>query len=219
MLTTSAQSLLFLTTAIFITAVFLNIVKKNSLAVVLYLIQSVATAMLLLLLNNSFSLLFVFALIATVAVKVFIAPYFFLSLIRKHRLTFSVSNYLNLPITLLILAALTTLANSHFFDAFSSFMPQNREMLMLSVTAILISIFLSINRRGALSQMLSILSLENSIVAFALLSGLEQSSGLELGITFDILIWIIIATVFGTMMFRQFGSLDVTVMKHLTEEP
>jgi hydrogenase-4 component E len=40
---------------------------------------------------------------------------------------------------------------------------------------------------------------------------------LQLGITFNILIWIIIATVFISMIFRQFASLDVTTMKELTE--
>ena len=74
-----------------------------------------------------------------------------------------------------------------------------------------------INRKGVLSQMLGILSVENGIVAFALFSGLEQNPALQLGITFNILIWIMIASVFATMIFRQFGSLDVTTMKKLTD--
>jgi len=65
--------------------------------------------------------------------------------------------------------------------------------------------------------MLGILSLENGIVSFALFAGLEQNPGLQLGITFDVLIWIIIASVFISMIYRQFGSLDVTTMKKLTE--
>ncbi len=95
--------------------------------------------------------------------------------------------------------------------------PEGINLLLLNVATIMISLFLSINRKGALSQMLGILSLENGIVSFALSAGLEQNPGLQLGITFNILIWIIIATVFISMMFRQFGSLDVTTMKKLTE--
>jgi len=77
---------------------------------------------------------------------------------------------------------------------------EGRNLLLLSVATIMISLFLIINRKGALSQMLGILSLENGIVSFALFAGLEQNPGLQLGITFNILIWIIIATVFISMI-------------------
>jgi len=72
-----------------------------------------------------------------------------------------------------------------------------------------------INRKGALSQMIGVLSLENSIVSFAFTAGLEQKPGLELGITFDIFVWIIIATVFVSMVYKKFKTLDVTEMSRL----
>jgi hydrogenase-4 component E len=60
--------------------------------------------------------------------------------------------------------------------------------------------------------------LENAIVSFATLAGLEQSPGLQIGIMFDIGVWIMIATIFVSMIYRQFGSLDVASMQHLKEE-
>ena len=68
-----------------------------------------------------------------------------------------------------------------------------------------------------MSQIIGILSLENGIVAFALFSGLEQSPALQIGIMFDLLVWVIIAAVFISMIYKQFGSLDVTELKHLKE--
>ena len=130
---------------------------------------------------------------------------------------FSVSTYLNTPITLLVIAVLVALTRTEVFLPLAHLAPDGNNLLLLDVATIMISLFLSINRKGALSQMLGILSLENGIVSFALSAGLEQNPGLQLGITFNILIWIIIATVFISMMFRQFGSLDVTTMKKLTE--
>ena len=127
------------------------------------------------------------------------------------------STYLNTPITVLIIAALVAFTQTDVFRPLAQLAADGSNLLLLSVATIMISLFLIINRKGALSQMLGILSLENGIVSFALFAGLEQNPGLQLGITFNILIWIIIATVFISMIYRQFGSLDVTTMKKLTE--
>ncbi|MDO8737111.1 MAG: hypothetical protein Q7K29_08555, partial [Thermoleophilia bacterium] len=145
----------------------------------------------------------------------FVAPYFFFGLIRRHELKFSVSTYLNTPVSLLVIAVLLALTQSDFFETLSVLAESSKASLSLCFSTILISLFLSINRRGALSQMIGILSLENGIVAFAIFAGLEQSPGLQLGVTFNILIWVVIATVFASMIFRKFGSLDVTTMKKL----
>jgi hydrogenase-4 membrane subunit HyfE len=50
---------------------------------------------------------------------------------------------------------------------------------------------------------------------FAALAGLEQSPVLQLGIVFDITVWFVISTMFVSMIYRHFGSLDVTNMKKL----
>jgi hydrogenase-4 membrane subunit HyfE len=75
-----------------------------------------------------------------------------------------------------------------------------------------------INRRGAFSQMLGILSLENSILLLASFIGIRQPVALEIGIVFDIVIWMIIAQVFISMIYRQFGTLSVDKMKRLIED-
>ena len=212
------QMLLILEILVFAAAVFLHLTKKNSSAVRLYIAQSAAISLLLLLpAFGEYSPLLVVAIIATITVKLFVAPYFFFSLIKRHRLKFSVSTYLNTPITVLIIAALVAFTRTSVFRPLTQLAAEGGNLLLLSVATILISLFLIINRKGALSQMLGILSLENGIVAFALFAGLEQNPGLQIGITFNILIWITIATVFISMIYRQFGSLDVTTMKKLTE--
>ena len=210
--------LLVFATVIFASVVFLHLTKKNSSVVLLYMTQSATIAILLILSSfDKLSILLILAIISTITVKILIAPYFFFGLIKRHKLTFSVSTYLNMPLTLAVIAALVTLTQANFIKPLVFLAPAGRNLLVISVATILISLFLSINRKGALSQMLGILSLENGIVSFALFAGLEQNPGLQLGITFNILLWIIIATVFVSMIFRKFGSLDVTTMKDLTE--
>jgi hydrogenase-4 component E len=94
----------------------------------------------------------------------------------------------------------------------------NLNAIPLALAAIFISIFLSINRRGALSQIIGVLSLENGIIALTAFLGITESSGLDIGVSFDIAVWVVIAALFLSMMYKQFGSLDVSKLKELKEE-
>jgi hydrogenase-4 component E len=213
------QILLALSTVIFAAAVFLHLTRKNSSAVKLYVIQSAAIACLLILASFAhFSPLLAMAILSTIAVKLIIAPFFFFRLIRRHQSKFSVSTYLPTPLTLAVIAVLVALVQTDIFKPLAA-LASSGQMLLLatSIATMLISLLLMINRKGALSQMIGILSLENGIVAFALFAGLEQSPALQMGVTFNILIWIMIASIFATMIFRHHGSLDVTTMNELTE--
>ena len=204
--------------AIFLSAVLLHITKRNSTAISLYLIQSLAIAALLFWpLAENFSPIILLMAVLTLAVKAVVAPLFFLRLVKRHQLKFSASTYLNTPLTLIVIAALAALTNSRIFSHIASIDPDNRKILALAIAVILVSFFLIINRKGAMSQIIGILSLENGIVSFAVFSGLEQSPALQIGIMFDLLVWVIIATVFISMIYKQFGSLDVTALKHLKE--
>lgn len=204
--------------AIFLSAVLLHITKRNSTAVLLYFAQSLAIAVLLFnpLIGN-FSPVIMLMAILTLAVKAVVAPLFFSRLIKRHKLKFSSSTYLNTPLTLIVITVLAALTNSRIFSHIASIEPSGQKILSLAIAVILISFFLIINRKGAVSQIIGILSLENGIVAFALFSGLEQSPALQIGIMFDLLVWVIIAAVFISMIYKQFGSLDVTELKHLKE--
>ncbi|MFA6161533.1 MAG: hypothetical protein WCT54_00640 [Patescibacteria group bacterium] len=215
MLTTFSQIFLAL---FFFTIVLLHLVRKNSSIAALYGIQSLVIVILLVgtyfETGDGWSLLIA---LLTLVVKVILAPAFIFRLLKKHDLKFLVSSYVNVPLTLVIVTMLTAVAHSNLFAPLVQIIPANQQLLSLALSALFISLFLIANRKGALSQIVGILSLENSIVAFALFAGLEQLPILQVGILFDISIWIAIATVFMSMLYRHFGSLDVSEMKNLTE--
>ena len=209
------QSLLV---AMFLTLVYLHIAKKNLAAITAYAIQSLVVVIILL---NSFletgnTYLYIVILL-TLIVKVILAPIFFMRLIKRHEVKFSASTYLNTPLLLIVIAILTFIAHSYKFAPLTNIVPGNQVLLSLALSSIFLSLFLVINRKGVLSQILGILSLENSIVAFIVFAGLDQSASLQTGVIFDIFIWIIIATVFMSMIYRHFGSYDVTSMKNLKD--
>jgi len=213
------QIIFLLEAVIFLTIVFMHLVHKNSSAISLYAFQSLIVSVLMF--GSAFkesSWLLAFVAILMFVVKVLVAPYFFQKLVRSNQLKFSSSTYLNSPLTLVMVAALTGLTYSSYFSPLTILAEKNQNALLLSVAMILVSVFLIINRKGILSQMIGILSLENAIVSFAFLSGLEAAPSMQLGIIFDILVWVIIASVFATMIYKKFGTLDSTTMKNLKEE-
>ncbi len=209
----------FFVIIVFLTVVFLHVTRKNSMVIALYAIQSAAITLILFgsfFETHAVSLAMIALL--TFAVKVVFAPLFFTRLIKKHRLTFSASTYLNVPLSLLAVALLAALAHSRIFAPLVAIMPDHAPMITLAIAVMLIAFLLIINRKGILSQMVGILSLENGIVAFSVLSGLEQSPALQAGIMFNLVIWVTIASIFASMIYRHFGSFETTVMKHLKEE-
>lgn len=214
----SPQISYFMEIMIFVSVIFMHMCKKNTSAVFLYMFQSSIVTLLLLIISISeASIPLVVVTVFTFIVKVIVAPIFFLNLVKRHKFKFAVSTYLNMPMTLLALTVLLTITHYLFLEPLASLAHAKENLLLLSLLAILASIFLIINRRGALSQMIGILSLENGIVSFASLAGLEENPGLQIGITFNLLVWVIIATVFVSMIYRKFGTLNVTTMKDLKE--
>jgi len=205
-------------TLIFITIVYLHIAKKNYAVAVAYGIQSFAVVMLL---TGSYfhtgAVSFLIIAILGFIVKVILAPVFIIRQINRHTLRFLTSTYANVPVTLIVAAALTAIAHSNLFEPLVTLIPANRDLLSLAIAALFNSVFLIVNRKGAISQIVGILSLENSIVAFGLFSVIDQSLVLEIGIVFSISVWIIIATIFISMIYKHFGSLDVTQMTHLKD--
>lgn len=203
---------------IFGTVVFLHITKKNFGAALAYGFQSLAIMAILLgsfLETGDMFLLFIALLV--LLVKVILAPLFFIKLIKKHELTMLVSTYLNTPLTLVVIVILTLIAHSQKFGPLTGIIPANHALLSLALSSMFLSLFLIISRKGALSQIIGILSCENSIVAFTIFAGLEQSPALQLGIIFNIIIWLAIAVVFASMIYKHFGSLDITSMRQLKD--
>jgi hydrogenase-4 component E len=201
---------------VFASIVLLNLAKKSAVTVYLYVFQSLVISFLMFYgayLNSSKELAIIAALIFSV--KVIGMPIFFMRQIKKQTMLASSNNYLSLPLTLGVIALISGIAHSKFFQPLVTLAPANEQALLISVTALFISLFLIINQKGALSQMVGVLSLENAIVSFAYAAGLEQGLGLQLGLIFDVFVWIIIATVFVSMIYKKFNTLDVSVMTKL----
>lgn len=212
------NSLYFFEALSFIIVIILQLINEGKTSVVLYAVQSFIVSLMLIIFSfqENSSGLFISAL-AMLAVKAVIMPIFFFNLINKQKLKFATTSYLSVPMTLIVIMFIVVLANSSVFRSLTSMPSEYSGAIPVALSAILASLFLTINKRGALSQIIGILSFENCIVSFASIIGLKQTLVLELGIIFDIFVWSAIAAVFMSMMYKHFGSLNITQITHLKD--
>ncbi|HEU4966070.1 MAG TPA: hypothetical protein VFT53_01130 [Candidatus Saccharimonadales bacterium] len=203
---------------IFLLTIPMNIVKKNATVVGLYSLQSLALAILLGI--NAYqekSVLLGILALSILVVKVYGARRLFLGFIRRNRESFSTGTYLNVPLSIASVVLLTIFAQSSVFAPLFTSAGHDMRFGLLLVASALISLFLAMNRKGILLQIIGILSLENSIFAMGHFFDPTQSSGLELGIVFDVLFWMIIASVYVGLVYKHHKSLDVTNLRELNK--
>jgi len=118
----------FLLGIMFLTIVFLHLSKKNFSASIAYGIQSLVIVLFFL---NSFfetnNLAILLVVFLMLIVKVILAPLFFIRLIKKNALAFSVSTYLNTPLTIISIAILTFIAHYQKFSQLTSIVPAKHD--------------------------------------------------------------------------------------------
>jgi hydrogenase-4 membrane subunit HyfE len=210
-------SLTLFAATVFLLAILMSLVRKNTSLVMLYLLQSLGVTIGLISLaysEGSQGLLYVALL--TLVVKAVMAPIFLFHLIKRHSLYISATSYLSMPLTLLSLAVITSFSFSLLASHPNVSLPAGVPLLFASILCVF---FLMVNRRGTLATIIGILALENGIVLLSAQLGLQHSFALEFAISFDIAVWTVIATGFLAMIYREFGTVDTASrMMHLTEE-
>jgi hydrogenase-4 membrane subunit HyfE len=207
---------LLLEVTMFLSVILMNVVKKNMLLINLYIVQSIALTILLgsyAITEGSFGLYLV--VIVLFIVKVVIAPSILIRVIRQSKLNISASTYLNVPFTLAILVGISIFAQSQVFAVFASLSKDFSQLGLYLFGGIFSSLFLIVNRKGFVSEIIGLLSFESCIYSFSLFLGLKQLPYLELGMLFDVLFWVIIATVLLKLIYKHYGSFEITQLTAL----
>jgi hydrogenase-4 membrane subunit HyfE len=203
----------------FLVTVFMHTAKKNGALVALYFIQSLLLSVFLF--SSAITGSDHFLLAATVItfiIKVLLTPIFFYRFITKNKIFFASDTYLSASVTLSVIFGISIFTYSGVFQSPSfNAIHQGIGYAPLHLSGLLIAFFVTINRRGAFAQIIGILTLENWVVYIAALTGFRQTFGLDLAITFEILVWLAIAITCILLLKRHFGSLDALSVTQLKE--
>lgn len=218
MFDSNTQLLVLFEFCAFLTVVGMQIARRSSRIMMLYLLQSLAVVGLVLSSSIEEKHLSVFIVgIVILLIKGIAAPLFFSRFITREQRELRAETYLNLPVTLGVMLGLMMFVRSAYLAPLLAFFPANSMAMTLVISGIFISLFLIVNRRGVLAQLIGILSFENGLVAFSTLSGTIHSFIIEAWILFDILLWIIIAIILSRFVHDHFGTHDTRKMSILKQ--
>jgi len=148
------------------------------------------------------------AAIVTLATKGLVIPHLLRKVVKSLKVTREVEPYINTPLSLVISSILvvvvySSLSKGIFIEGFAE------NTLKVSVSIILISLFIMMSRKKAITQVIGLLMMENGLflAGFSLTYGMPTV--IELGVLFDMLMGVIILGVFLSQIKKAFVSVDL----------
>jgi hydrogenase-4 component E len=156
----------------------------------------------------------------TLVIKSIIIPKVLLYVTRNLEIEFKVETnpYVSLRASVIISAFLVAL--SYFLTQQIPFKsdPIVSTYLPISIALFLIGLFVIVNRRSALNQVVGLLIIENGLFLFTLTLTHGISLIIEMGIFADILVGIVISSILLLRISRTFDSLDVGKLQNLRDD-
>ena len=208
---TLASSAVFL----FITVLLIAGAKRTATCIALFALQCVVvTAQIVAmgLLRGSGEALLVAAMV--LLVKVLAIPYVLLRIAKGLKVSPTVSASTTPAQSIFIAAALILLAFV-VVQPFARAFALDSQMLAAATAIVLTGGFLMVSRRTALMQVVGLLVLENGIFLAALTTTFGMPLVVEMGIFFDLLIWVMLIGVFVFRIRETFAHVDVSRLRRL----
>lgn len=156
----------------------------------------------------------------TLVIKSIVIPKVLLYVTRNLEIEFKIETnpYVSLRASVIIAAFLVAL--SYFLTQQMPFKSDAivNTYLPISIALFLIGLFVIVNRRSALNQVVGLLIIENGLFLFTLTLTHGVSLIIEMGIFADILIGIVISSILLLRISRTFDSLDVGKLQNLRDD-
>lgn len=153
------------------------------------------------------------AVLLALVLKVWLVPAMLQRFLLRLNIVGKIEPLVNMPTTLLIGLGLVIFAFNLSLPI--SIAPAaHSNILALALASVLLSFFMMIVKRKAISQVISLLALENSLFFAASSTAHGMPLVVELGIAFDVLIGLFI---FGLFFFQIRDAFDSFDLKHLEQ--
>jgi hydrogenase-4 component E len=158
--------------------------------------------------------LFVMAAMTTV-LKGFAIPLFLMRVVDRIGIHREIEPFLNVPASLLACLGLTVVGYRVSTGFPEGTVGVTHHVLGAGLSAVMIGLFLMVTRKKAITQILALLTVENAIflVALGITSGMPLV--VELGISFDVMLAVLVLGVLVRRIVDRFESMDVSRLSKL----
>jgi hydrogenase-4 component E len=151
----------------------------------------------------------------TVVLKAILIPWFLMRTVDRIGIHREVEPFLNVPASLLICLGLTVVG----YRVSTAFQEGARgvghHLIGVALSLLLIGLFMMVSRRKAITQILALLTVENAVflVAVGVTSGMPLI--VELGISFDVILAVLVLGVLVHRIVDRFESMDISRLSKL----
>jgi hydrogenase-4 component E len=151
----------------------------------------------------------------TVALKGLLIPWFLMRVIDRIGIRREIEPFLNVPVSLLVCVGLTVVGyrvSTGFPEGVGGV---SHHLIGVALSLLLIGLFLMVTRKKAITQILALMMIENAVflVAVGITTGMPLV--VELGISFDVILAVLILGVMVGRIVDRFESMDVSRLSKL----
>jgi hydrogenase-4 component E len=153
--------------------------------------------------------------VLTVGLKGVFIPWFLMRIIDRIGIHREIEPYVNIPSSLLICLGLTVVGYRVSTGLAEGGRGVTHHVVGVSLSMILMGLFLMVSRRKAVSQILALLTVENAVFLVALGATSGMPLVVELGISFDVILAVLVLGILVHRIVDRFESMDVSRLSSL----
>src|SRR5438067_6343538 len=213
----TTSDLLILCAAGMLVSTYLMVGQKSLFTTIrLYAAQSMLLGILAVTIAISESRHELFTMAAiTVALKAILIPWFLMRVIDRIGIHREIEPFLNVPASLLVCLGLTVVGYRVSTGFPEGAQGVSHHLIGVALSMLLIGLFLMVTRKKAITQILALLTVENAVflVAVGVTSGMPFV--VELGISFDVILAVVILGVLVRRIVDRFESMAVSRLSWL----
>ena len=151
----------------------------------------------------------------TAGLKGLLIPWFLMRVVDRIGIRREIEPFLNVPASLLICLALTVVGYRVSTGFSEGARGVAHHVIGVGLSMLLIGLFLMVTRKKAVTQILALLTVENAVflIALGITSGMPLV--VELGISFDVLLAVLVLGILVHRIVDRFESMDVSRLSQL----
>jgi hydrogenase-4 component E len=151
----------------------------------------------------------------TIAFKGIVIPWFLMRVIDRIGIHREIEPLVNVPSSLLICLGLTVVGYRVSTRLADGAEGAAHHVIGVSLSMLLMGLFLMVTRRKAVTQILALLTVENAVFLVALGATTGMPLIVELGISFDVIVAVLVLGVLVHRIVDRFESMDVSRLSKL----
>ena len=151
----------------------------------------------------------------TIALKGVLIPWFLMRVIDRIGIHREIEPLVNVPSSLLICLGLTVIGYRVSTGLADGGQGVTHHVIGVSLSMLLMGLFMMVTRRKAVTQILALLTVENAVFLVALGATSGMPLVVELGISFDVILAVLVLGILVHRIAERFESMDVSRLSKL----